>query len=127
VSAPPAVPETAPELIEEVAGAGFRERALRIPEGLGCLDGHFPGFPVVPAVVQLRWVMELGADATGRPLVLRRIEALKFRDLLRPGQLFRLRVTPSPAGDTLDFRLWAGDRLFSSGRLVLAADERRPG
>lgn len=72
--------ENPPELIDEVAGDGFRQRTLKVPDTLGCLEGHFSGFPVVPAVVQLQWVMELAGEMTSRPPVLRRIEALKFKD-----------------------------------------------
>jgi hypothetical protein len=112
-----------PELLHEVRRVGFRERTLRVAETVGDLEGHFPGFPVVPAVVQLQWVLELAREVTGHPVALRRIEQIKFRDLLRPGQVFRMTVALSPARDRLDFSLRGdeGDqgRPFSSGRLVL--------
>lgn len=119
--------ENPPELIDEVAGDGFRQRTLKVPETLGCLEGHFSGFPVVPAVVQLQWVMELAGEMTSRPPVVRRIEALKFKDLLRPGQVFRLSGALSPSRDTIEFRLWSDGRLFSSGRCIFASGERPPG
>ena len=103
-----------------VAGDRIRERTLSVPGTAGYLDGHFPGFPVVPAVVQVQWVMELARELAGRPLVLERIEALKFRRLLRPGQVLRLRVALVPTGDAAEFRLWGDGHLSASGRCVFA-------
>jgi 3-hydroxymyristoyl/3-hydroxydecanoyl-(acyl carrier protein) dehydratase len=95
-----------------------------VAETVRGLEGHFPGFPVVPAVVQLQWVLELAEEIAGRPLGLRRLEQVKFRALLRPGQVFRMTVALSPACSRLDFSLRVDDRArgrpFSSGRLVLA-------
>jgi 3-hydroxymyristoyl/3-hydroxydecanoyl-(acyl carrier protein) dehydratase len=94
-----------------------------VAETVAGLEGHFPGFPVVPAVVQLQWVLEVAGEMAGRPLGLRRMEQVKFRALLRPGQVFRMTVALSPASDQLDFSLRVDDgargRPFSSGRLVL--------
>lgn len=109
-----------------VAEDGIRERTLLVSGTAGYLDGHFPGFPVVPAVVQVQWVMELARELAGRPLVLQRIEALKFRRLLRPGQVLRLRVALAPSGDAVDFRLWGDGHLSASGRCVFASDDGEP-
>jgi 3-hydroxyacyl-[acyl-carrier-protein] dehydratase len=114
---------TPPELIQEVTGDGFRERTLKIADALGCLEGHFPGFPVVPAVMQLQWVMEAAVEMVGQRLALQRIEALKFKDILRPGQVFRVTLKLSPAGNSIDFRLWGDARLFSTGRFFFGPNE----
>jgi uncharacterized membrane protein/3-hydroxymyristoyl/3-hydroxydecanoyl-(acyl carrier protein) dehydratase len=118
---------TAPEPLAEVVAPTFRELTLRVPENLGYLDGHFPDLPVVPAVVQIRWVMEAARPLLEEAPVVEHAEALKFRELLRPGDVFRLRVEVSAAAGTLDFRLWSGERVFSSGRWVFARRERAAG
>ena len=51
------------------------------------------------------------------------IEALKFREVLQPGDETTLRVELDPARAVATFRLWQGERVFSSGRLLL----REPG
>jgi len=118
---------TAPEPLAEVVAPTFRELTLRVPENLGYLDGHFPDLPVVPAVVQVRWVMEAARPLLEEAPVVEHAEALKFRALLRPGDVFHLRVEVSVAAGTLDFRLWSGERVFSSGRWVFARRERAAG
>ena len=118
---------TAPVELAEVTGPLFRELTLRVPENLGCLDGHFPDLPVVPAVVQIRWAIEAARPLLGGETVLERAEALKFKKILRPGNVFHLRVEVSVSADTLNFRLWNDDRLFSSGRWLVGRRRSAPG
>ena len=114
----------APLLLREQRTAGAIARELAVPEDLAYLEGHFDGFPVVPGVVQLGWVMDAAQAALGSPLRLAAVENLKFRELLLPGQRFRLEVEWSEPADVLRFRLAAGEREFSTGRLRLRAAER---
>ncbi len=111
---------TSPELLDQTTAGRTRERALRVPPNLGWLDGHFPGAPVVPGVAQIQWVMDAARTFGRDEPTLTRIESLKFKDVLRPGDVFRLRVELSPTGDRLDFRLWNDRAMFSSGRCILA-------
>jgi acyl-coenzyme A synthetase/AMP-(fatty) acid ligase len=111
---------TAPELLAESIGERTRQQTLRVPETLGCLDGHFGEFAVVPGVAQLQWVVDVGRAMTGHEIAIERIEALKFKDVLRPGDVFHLSAEMSNRHDRLTFRLWNERRLFSSGRYILA-------
>ena len=47
------------------------------------------------------------------------VENPKFKELLLPGQRFRLEVEWSEARDVVRFRLTAGERVFATGRLRL--------
>ncbi len=118
---------TSPDLLEVKVADGFCERKVKIPENLGWFEGHFPNFPVVPAVVQVQWVMDAARELLGKAVVLERIEALKFKEPLRPGQVLRLRVELSASRDVLEFRLWEEGHLFSSGRCLLGSGERYHG
>ncbi len=95
-------------------------RVLRVRDDPGELAGHFPGLPVVPAVVELHWVMEAAARLAGGSPTLRRLEAVKFKDIVRPGQRVEIAVELCPTGDAVRFRVGAGERLFASGRCLLA-------
>ena len=92
------------------------ERTLRVPLGLACLEGHFPGYPIVPGVVQIEWVLDAARNLLGGDAHLTSLEALKFRGVLRPRQVFRLRVALDRAQDAIEFRLWSGSTVFASGR-----------
>jgi hypothetical protein len=52
------------------------------------------------------------------------VENLKFRELLLPGQRFRLEVVWSEPPEALRFRLAAGERVFATGRLRLRLGRR---
>jgi acyl-CoA synthetase (AMP-forming)/AMP-acid ligase II len=121
-------PPTEPELVDEQRSGRRLERALRVPADLAFLEGHFPRFPVVPGVVQLRWALRLAAELLGHEPQVAGVEALKFRELLRPGDAFRAAVELSASGEAFEFRLWReeprGTRVFSTGRCVL---RREPG
>lgn len=110
-------------VLEERRDAHGVERLLRVPSGYPPLAGHFPGFPVVPGVVQLQWVMELAQNLSGPTITLGSLEVVKFKNLLRPGQTFRLRVELAAGGEILRFRLWDDQTVFSSGRGRLTSEK----
>jgi 3-hydroxymyristoyl/3-hydroxydecanoyl-(acyl carrier protein) dehydratase len=115
----PDSPAVAVDVLAERAAGSSLVRVLRVRDDVGGLAGHFPGVPVVPAVVQIQWAMDAAERLAGRAPMLRRLEALKFKAIIRPGQLVEVTVELSAVGDAVHFRIAAGERVFSSGRCVL--------
>jgi len=113
-----------PEVLGDSRGERRCERVLRIPEDLDCLSGHFPGFPVVPGVAQIGWVLEAARELLPGPTMLKGIEALKFKRLLRPADVVHLRIEVSPDHTAAAFRLWDTASVVSSGRLRFEAGSR---
>ena len=109
-----------PLIHQETRGEGWIERRLEVPRDLVYLDGHYDGQPIVPAVVELRWVMEAAFDLLGWTPRVSQFEVLKFPEVLLPGQSFTLRVERPGPGDCLHFRLSEDPRVFGSGRCRLA-------
>jgi 3-hydroxymyristoyl/3-hydroxydecanoyl-(acyl carrier protein) dehydratase len=108
-----------PEVLALRRDAQQLEYELRIPENLAFLEGHFPSFPIVAGVVQVHFVMAALEELVGGAARLATLEALKFRDVLLPGQQFRLRVALSEGGERFTFALTDTldpGRVFSSGR-----------
>jgi hypothetical protein len=93
------------EILHERRDEGRCERTARVPLGLGCTNGHFPGLPAIETARTL-----LGGAGP------RRIEALKFKQLLRPGETIVLIVERSAR--SARFSVERGGVLISSGRLV---------
>jgi 3-hydroxymyristoyl/3-hydroxydecanoyl-(acyl carrier protein) dehydratase len=114
------------ELLEEHADGRSLVRMLRVAADGAALEGHFPGVPIVPAVVQIHWVLEAAERLCGRAVVVRRFEALKFRDVIQPGQTVRVTVDLSAAGDGAAFRIEGGPAVFASGRCLFARSPAVP-
>lgn len=106
---------TALDILDERREDGRCERTARVPVGLGCTDGHFPGLPIVPGFVQVGWAIDAARPLTGASMP-RRIEALKFKELLRPGETIVLVVERATGG--VRFSLERAGVTVSSGRLV---------
>lgn len=86
-----------------------------VPQSYPRLEGHFPGFPVVPGVAQLCWAVD-AVRFLSLGFSPRRLRAVKFHALLRPGSDFVLDV--APAGDGWEFHISSPEgEHYSSGRL----------
>jgi acyl-coenzyme A synthetase/AMP-(fatty) acid ligase len=113
-----------PVLLDELRRARSLERRLEVSDELAFLDGHFDGNPVVAGVVLLRWAMQAAAELLGEPACVRTIEALKFPSPMQPPQRFTLRVELSEDLERLRFHLEEAERVFATGRCVLAPPQR---
>jgi acyl-coenzyme A synthetase/AMP-(fatty) acid ligase len=113
----PGPPGLRAEVLEDKTGGGTCVRRLRAP-GAAALEGHFPALAVVPGFVQIDWVMDAVAHVAGHAMTASRIEALKFKELLRPEQIVELRGELSADGACFAFRLVREDgRVVSQGRV----------
>jgi acyl-coenzyme A synthetase/AMP-(fatty) acid ligase/3-hydroxymyristoyl/3-hydroxydecanoyl-(acyl carrier protein) dehydratase len=93
---------------------------LRVPDDLAYFQGHFPELPVVPGVCQLKWVVEEIEHFSGKPQVISTIDALKFHELLVPGEDLFLDFGFDSQLSKWSFRLYRGEKKISSGRLQCA-------
>lgn len=89
-----------------------------------CLPGHFPGNPVVPAVVLLQRVLDALHAWRGPQWQLRRLQAAKFLLPLRPDERFEIVLVVT--GTRLDFRCERDARVLAHGRCELGIAELAP-
>lgn len=96
--------------------------AWSIPVGRGfpaaspCLDGHFPGNPIVPGAMILG---RLSAELATRGQRIETVRRMKFLRPLGPDTAFTIDLAPAGPGWKADFRDDSG--IFATARLVLAA------
>jgi 3-hydroxymyristoyl/3-hydroxydecanoyl-(acyl carrier protein) dehydratase len=96
--------------------------SLRVPIDLIYFPGHFPQAPVLPGAVQVAWALSLASTRLGTPLRCHAMEALKFQQLMRPGDRADLTLRHDVARRKLHFAYRDGDKAYSSGRLAWSAE-----
>ncbi len=111
---------TRPEVLKRDATESGGLVHLRVPTNLAYLDGHFPQIAVVPGVCQLKWVIEEIEAFCQKKRAITSMEAVKFHELLIPGQEFCLEFAWKAETDKWIYRLFCGERKISSGRLQFA-------
>jgi 3-hydroxymyristoyl/3-hydroxydecanoyl-(acyl carrier protein) dehydratase len=104
--------------LDERQHDGVWTLALRIPLDLVYFPGHFPQAPVLPGAVQVAWALDFAASLLGTPRRCHAMEALKFQQLLRPGDRADLTLRHDPLRHKLHFAYRYGDKAYSSGRLA---------
>ena len=82
-----------------------------------CIAGHFPGNPVVPAVLLLQQVLDAVQAWRGSQWQLRRVVAAKFLRPLRPGEPFEIAMLL--AGTRVDFRCERNKQILAQGTLEI--------
>jgi len=91
---------------------------LAIPKTLFWFRGHFPGYPVLPGVVQLDWAVHYARWAFEIEAATVDSMKVKFRKPLQPEAHVRLTLSRA-AHDGIDFE-YAGDEIYSLGQLRFA-------
>jgi 3-hydroxymyristoyl/3-hydroxydecanoyl-(acyl carrier protein) dehydratase len=101
---------------ESESGATYQ---IRVPPALEHFRGHFPGFPILPGIVQLDWAVRLGRrhfqgldDSTA-------VDNFKCQALVFPDAKLTLELRRDETG--LHFRYFDAQRTYSSGKIVFRA------
>jgi acyl-coenzyme A synthetase/AMP-(fatty) acid ligase len=104
------------KLIEKNADAAIFEIAA--PRNLLYFDGHFPGRPILPGVVQIDWVIACGRQCFDLPPLFFGIRALKFQRVIPPEMPVRLELVHDRAKSSLAFEITSDLGRHASGRIV---------
>jgi 3-hydroxymyristoyl/3-hydroxydecanoyl-(acyl carrier protein) dehydratase len=100
--------------------AGAVTLDLELPADLPCFRGHFPNCPILPGVVQIDWVMQLGmahrlcAQSSASDC------RIKFKRVVTPGCPLTLTLSRDVVRHRLDFIYRTGGLVASQGHVMLA-------
>ncbi len=95
--------------------------ALQVPPDLLYFNGHFPGAPILPGVVQTDWALALGRRYFALPPRFLGVSALKFQRVVTPGMTVTLDLQYDADKATLAFRLHSEGGQHASGRFLLGS------
>jgi 3-hydroxyacyl-[acyl-carrier-protein] dehydratase len=112
---------TDPIVVHERVDSHAVEIAIVVPHDLAFCVGHFPGMPIVPGVVQLKWALDLARGRLGVRGLFAGCENVKFQRVLTPGTRATLRIEHAEASGKLAFSIESAGARYSSGRLLLRA------
>lgn len=106
-----------PEVLTDHETSHRRILTLRVDADCPYFQGHFPGHPVLPGVVQVGWAAHFAQKHIGFKLSFKSIRLLKFKRLIRPNIDLRLVLDFDTARSSLSFNYSSKLGDHSQGRL----------
>ena len=100
---------------------------LELTADLSVFDGHFPETPILPAVAQVGWALQLARTHFDLPRRFRALHALKFVRIVQPPGRLALTLTRADDGRSVSFAYSLTGSACSSGRIEFTDDASRPG
>jgi 3-hydroxymyristoyl/3-hydroxydecanoyl-(acyl carrier protein) dehydratase len=105
-----------PEVQSETRDGDTVTVQLFVPATLEHFTGHFPGFPILPGVVQVDWAVRLARRHFGGLQASYGLDAFKCRAPVRPETHLTLTLASDPG--RLRFAYADGERAISSGTVL---------
>ncbi|HET7268155.1 MAG TPA: hypothetical protein VFJ15_08605 [Oleiagrimonas sp.] len=112
-----------PEIAARRASDDALELDLDVPAQCPWFDGHFPGRPILPGVVQVGWAAHFAGQLVGHDEPPTQIERLKFRRPLLPGAQLTLRLALSGGKVRYEYLLHGSDAPISASSGVFTYAE----
>ena len=103
--------------IYEQSGAYLRVRVV-MQDNTSCFDGHFPGLPILPGVMQLHWVVLLAKQHWYPQGQFSSVSRIKFQCPIQPQDVLDIELTHK-AGGKFNYSYTSNDRVMSSGSFEL--------
>ena len=94
------------------------ELRITVDAALPQLDGHFPGHPVLPGVVQLEWAILMGRELFALQPAFLSLEGLKFQQVITPGLTLTLELEFARESGKLSFKYLSRRGQHASGRVL---------
>lgn len=115
-----------PELVAQVRDGKALLLDLFVPANLYYFDGHFPGRPVLPGVVQTHWAVHYGREFFDVSGGFAGLEVVKFQQIITANQHLQLRLEYQPDKGKLYFgytsRRGEAEVAHASGRIVFSGE-----
>jgi 3-hydroxymyristoyl/3-hydroxydecanoyl-(acyl carrier protein) dehydratase len=109
-----------PDIVGVARSEDHAELELFVPEELLYFRGHFPGFAILPGVVQLDWAIQYGREHFVLGAVFANTIRIKFRKPIRPNHHLTLKIKYVPARNCIYFDYADAEGACSSGQVGFA-------
>ena len=91
---------------------------FNIPPSCGYFDGHFPGFPILPAVAQIELAVRFASRYFGISAALSEIKKVKFSNLIQPCTPLRLKLEKKDKVISFGFISPNDGTVYSKGTVI---------
>lgn len=90
-----------------------------VPANSPYYEGHFPDFPILPAVAQLEISVRFAAEHLGVGIDVAEIKRIKFSNLVKPDKAHLIRLEKN--GKILTFKIYSpeSETVYASGTLTM--------
>jgi 3-hydroxyacyl-[acyl-carrier-protein] dehydratase len=93
---------------------------LHVAAGLDYFQGHFPGLPILPGVVQVDWAMRFAEQHLNALAIhFAGLKALKFTAPVRPDTVLTLELRLNTEAKRVEFSFFDAKRKYSSGQITM--------
>jgi 3-hydroxyacyl-[acyl-carrier-protein] dehydratase len=107
-------------LVEIVKGEKDEICALVTTEaGSPWFSGHFPGDPILPGIAQIKMVADIIATSRNEKMRMTGLSRIKFRKIVRPGDVLAISATSGKLQDQYAFRITSSDEDVCSGMMLM--------
>ena len=106
-----------PDVLRQAMIDGRLTLECRIPTELIYFDGHFPGNPILPGIVQTHWAESYGRQFLSVKGCFTSLEAIKFQQVIPPESLVTLTLKYDENKNKLNFQYESKRGVHSSGRI----------
>ena len=111
------LPEVTALSDEAIAGHQVALDLYVLPE-IAHFDGHFPGAPILPGVVQVDWAIHFARQYLPLEGVFSSLEKLKFLAVIVPGARLKLSLAWDVERKMLNFNYATATQKYATGRVV---------
>ncbi len=87
-------------------------------------SGHFPDNPILPGIAQLKMVADIIGASREDDLRMTGLSRVKFRKIVRPGELLDIHATPGKLKDQYAFRITSRNEEVCSGMMLFANKDK---
>jgi 3-hydroxymyristoyl/3-hydroxydecanoyl-(acyl carrier protein) dehydratase len=111
-----------PEILDVARSRDLAELKLVIPRSLLYFVGHFPGFALLPGVVQVDWAVQYATRFFALDRLFPTTIRIKFRKPIRPDHRVTLNLKYLPARSSIQFDYIDAEGTCSSGLIGFASE-----
>lgn len=112
-------------LVEKKMEEGKMVTSVTIDANSPWFSGHFPDDPILPGIAQLKMVIDFIEDSGEGNMSMMKLSRVKFRKIVRPGDLLDIEVTSGNKKDQYNFKITSGSDDVCSGWMLFTQNDKK--